>query len=295
MSALISKISTARRIVFESTPVKLKFPLQDVTVSQVTETNSVNNPVLEDGFVAINQNQFQLKVSGLATYFATNGKEIQVAPEPGADPAHVNLYLQGSVFGAILHQRKILPLHGSSFSWQGKGICICGETLAGKSSLTTSFCLEGGGLLADDVTPIRMLDGQPIILPRSGRVKLWKDSMEALGLDTVNLETTGSGEPKYHQPLPQPGDKNTPLTHIIVLETGAVNHMIHETLSGVAAFTALRNQIYRWEYLPAMPETEAAYLQQLINISKTIPITKVSRPENIAIKETKNYFRSIIK
>ncbi len=272
----------------------MTFPLEDVKVQVVQQTRRVSTPLLEDPWMALNQNEFWMRVEGTASYYASHGRNVEVAVEEKADPATVNLYLQGSVFGAILHQRSVLPLHGSSFYWKGKGICICGETLAGKSSLSVAFCLDGATYLADDVTPVVMRNNKPLIFPRTGHAKLWKDSLDQLGLDASRLEGTGSDEAKYYQPLPQPVREPVPLDHIIILEVPDMGYLNRQTLTGIQAFTALRNQIYRWEYLPAMPKTEANYLQQLIDISKTVRISRVIRPQNMGIAETRNYLTQLI-
>ncbi len=78
------------------------------------------------------------------------GKEVKFSVEPSADPEWVQLYLSGQVLVALLHQRKIINFHASSFIHDGWGVMILGETGAGKSSLTVSFAIAGAGFLSDD-------------------------------------------------------------------------------------------------------------------------------------------------
>src|SRR6266566_3927655 len=49
--------------------------------------------------------QFLLKINHIARYLVSNGSEIIVDPAPGAEMDAVRLFLFGSVFGAMLHQR----------------------------------------------------------------------------------------------------------------------------------------------------------------------------------------------
>ena len=56
--------------------------------------------------------------------------------------------------GAILMQRKILPLHGSAIAIDGKAYAIVGDSGAGKSTLASAFLKRGYQLLSDDVITV---------------------------------------------------------------------------------------------------------------------------------------------
>lgn len=160
--------------------MKIHFPLKDVIIKEVTTARKVDDPVYADGFWQMNQNEFSMQVEGVGSYYACNGNEVEYAPLPSATPESVELYLNGSVYGAVLHQRKILPLHGSCFIEQGMGVMLCGDSGSGKSSLTTAFCMNGAEFLTDDVTPIVFDNNKPFILSFSDRIKLWKHTLENL-------------------------------------------------------------------------------------------------------------------
>ena len=57
--------------------------------------------------------EYLLKVPGVARFHVTACR-ITVSPEPEANDTAVRLYLFGSVMGALLHLRAVLPLHGSA-------------------------------------------------------------------------------------------------------------------------------------------------------------------------------------
>ena len=58
--------------------------------------------------------------------------------------------------GAILMQRKILPLHGSAIAIDGKAYAIVGDSGAGKSTLASAFLNKGYQLLSDDVIAVSL-------------------------------------------------------------------------------------------------------------------------------------------
>jgi hypothetical protein len=50
-------------------------------------------------------------------------------------------------------------------------------------------------------------------------------------------------------------------------------------------FSLLRSEVCSWEMLAGMPETEAAYLQQLVEIIERVRFVRVMRPAEISIAE----------
>ena len=274
--------------------MKISFPLSDVALYRVGVPRQVKDPLYADRFWQMNQQAFAMQVKGVASFYACHGREVEYAPAPGASQASVELYLNGSVYGAILHQRGILPLHGSSFVEQGRAVMLCGESGAGKSSLTAAFCLDGAEFLTDDVTPLVFEKEQPHILPLSDRIKLWRDCLAQLERDEQGLVPIWEGESKFYFPMEKGPQQSSALRQIFVIAVSDEGPLSHTPLAGVEAFTALRNEIYRWEYLPAMPESEKRYLQQLLELTKAVKVTRITRPKNIGVLEMKQILKHLI-
>ena len=57
-----------------------------------------------------------------------------------------------TVVALLLAWRGGLPFHGSAVSIEGKGVLICGESGAGKSSLTAALIAEGASFVSDDLS-----------------------------------------------------------------------------------------------------------------------------------------------
>ena len=272
----------------------LHFPLSDVTLMKVDETRRVQKPEYADRLWQMNQNEFAMQVDEVGTFYACDGNRVEYAPENGVSLASLEVYLNGSVYGAILHQRKILPIHGSSFIEKGMGIMLCGESGAGKSSLTAAFCLDGAEFLTDDVTPIVFKNQLPEIMPLSDRIKLWQDCLKQLERKEETLVPIWEGETKYYYPMEKNMRHSVPLEQVFIIETGDFEQVEHSPVTGVEAFSAIRNEVYRWEYLSAMPESEKRYLEQLIIMSTRLKITRIKRPGGIGVKEMKTILRELI-
>jgi hypothetical protein len=78
--------------------------------------------------------------------------------------------------------------------------------------------------------------------------------------------------------------ENFPLKWLFVIEPSEVKDIEAEVLHGVDSFTAIRNEVYRWEYLQAMQESESSYFVTLLAICRTINVVKVKRPFEVPIE-----------
>lgn len=142
------------------------------------------------------QNWLRFTVRNVADYLVRGGNEVIIDTPHPDDTPDVALFLLGSVLGFLTHQRGLLPLHASCVSFEGRVIAFMGASGAGKSTMAALFLAQGGRLLSDDVSVIDVhAAGGPVILPSFPRQKLWRDTLDALGLApgrylrrTVNLE-----------------------------------------------------------------------------------------------------------
>lgn len=265
----------------------LPFPLDDVEITRVDEISLPEYPLYSGEYMSIGASEFSMTVKNVGDFYASDGKRIEYSPHEYADNASLELFLNGSVYGAVLHQRRILPLHGSSFIFNDSGVMFCGDSGAGKSSLTTSFCLNGAKFLTDDVTPILFEDEKPHIWPKTGKIKLWDDSLEQLKKKKENLTKIRPEDEKYYLPMEASQESAYPLHYILILQVTDDVRTSFERVQKVEAFSYLHQEIYRREYLFAMPETESAYLKKISSICNEASIYRVNRPKSISIDRMK--------
>ncbi|MDZ7717549.1 MAG: hypothetical protein U5K72_01865 [Balneolaceae bacterium] len=275
----------------------IPFPLDDVQIQQVDSVSQIREPAYSNSWMSISPTEFSMTVKNVGSFYACNGKRIEYSPDKKADAASLELYMNGSVYGAILHQRRILPLHGSSFIYNQKSVMFCGDSGAGKSSLTTSFCLNGAGFLTDDVTPILFEEGKPHIWPKTGKIKLWDDSLQQFKKKKSDLTKIRPEDEKYYFEIESNQTEACPLNSILILQVTEDDDVSFEKVEKVEAFSYLHQEIYRREYLFAMPEAEAAYLKKISSICEQVSITKVQRPQSISIGKMReiiaNHLKSI--
>ena len=277
--------------------MKFSFPVKDVSLAQADAVPAVKNPLASGELWQANNAEFALQVSGVGSFYVRDGREVIYSAATGADRGWVQLYLNGQVLVALLHQRKIINFHASSFVYNGRGVMILGETGAGKTSLTVAFAMTGAGFLSDDLTPVVFRENVPHIWSLNKRVKLRADSIEQLDIYGENLSEAESGTGKKYMHIEKGADDYHKLDVIVKIETGNVGEPVFMTLPPADKFGLLRSEVCSWEILAGMPETEAAYLQQLVQILEQVHFVKVVRPAMITIADMhdamKQYLESL--
>ena len=270
------------------------FPVSNVAISYKHPVPKLDNPVLDYPAFQVKENEFFMEVDRIARYLVRNGDEIFIDQHDEADIASVYLFLAGSAFGVLLHQRCMLPLHGSSFVYNGKGVVICGASGAGKSSVVAAFCQNGGIFINDDITPLNIADCGTTIVPINTRIKLWDDTLEKLNLTSTNLEKIRPTIEKFYLPVKDSCIEEKGFDQLYILATHNKEEFIGKELSGVEKYNAIRHQIYRKMYLKGMPLTEKSYFGQLLKLSAQITVKQILRPKICDINDTMAFIRKEI-
>lgn len=272
--------------------MNLQFPIavEKLGFSTIPLEN-ISNPHFSCSYMQVNEDDFYLNVHEVASYSAKKGNAIQIFPHENADMASIKLFLNGSILGAILHQRTTLPFHGSCFEYHQKGILICGVSGAGKSSVTAAFCKNGAHFINDDITPVAITEKATTIIPIKTKIKLWDDSLKKLEIAATDLEKIRPSLEKFYLPVEKDFEKQQVLHHIFILSTHTKNSFETFELEGMAKFNALRKQIYRKIYLKGMPETEKTYFKQLFLLGKNVRVIRIVRPQLAEITATMEYIK----
>ena len=262
-----------------------RFSLPGVTIRMVEECRRVASPFFVTDKWRIHPNEFEMEVNGVAHFYARTGKEVEICPVPGAEPEKINLYLYGEVLAALLHQRRVINFHASSFIFKDKGIMLLGDTGAGKSSLAASFILRGARFLSDDLTAVLFDDEKPLLWPVYKTIKLREESIRQLGIDRRKTRKWDSLSGKFYFRADHAGVDSFPLDLILIIETGEESYPVITSPGPTTSFSLLRSGICSWEMLRGMPETEEEYLHQLIAIVGHTKVFRVVRPHRIPIAE----------
>lgn len=199
-------------------------------------------------------------------------------------------FLLGSAVGALLIQRGILVLHGSSMEKDGQAIVCLGHSGAGKSTLAYALLQQGWRLLADDLVAVNP-DG--LVLPGIPRIKLWHDAAKAFGLDPAALSPIRQGMHKYllmGEAL-QRAPQAAALQAVYVIhqrshgEPERKGATIRRIQRQQAATLRLRNQAFRPRFVRGLGQ-EGANFMALARLQQRVPLATLPLPAGIGAMQS---------
>lgn len=252
-------------------------PDVDIVEGQISVPEEVQR--VEGIDVGVEGRNAYLAIEECGRFQVIDGRTIIVEPDPSATREQVNLYLLGSVFGTLLHQRRILPFHCNAVELEGSAFLFCGDSGAGKSTLAAYFIDRGLRLLGDDLCALHFdCNGQLMADPGAARLKLWKDTLEAFGRTSVGLELVPWYDDKFEiplaserpvGPLPVAG-----LYHLRTAENGRDPGI--RRVKGLEAANSVTANIYR-RRLADLVGAAPFYLDATKRILDQLPIFTINR------------------
>lgn len=229
---------------------------------------------VEGDFYKIKRNQLMLHVPKVAIFCIENGNE--------SSEDEIRLYLLGTCMGALLMQRKVLPLHGSAIVIEGKAYAILGDRGAGKSTLAKAFLNKGYKLLTDDVIAVTFSDQQePLVVPSYPQQKLWMESLNKFQLESSHLKPLIDRESKFAVPavaefikekLPLAG-----MYELFITENDAISIT---QVTNMDRFHTVFNQTFRNILLEEFGLMEW-HFETSVKLVTKVPIYKIQRPSTV--------------
>jgi len=224
-------------------------------------------------------NEFLLKVDKIAIFYVVGGSQITIQLLSNVSLKEVRLFLLGSAFGALIHQRGLLPFHGSSLKINDSAIILTGLSGAGKSTLAAAFRQKGYPILSDDVSVISFSSAnQPIVHPGYPQMKLWKDSIQKLGDDPSNYTRIRQNIEKHNIPIGNSFWNNPlPLKKIIIINSSNLGVLKMESRKGIEKFNLLKIHTYRFNFI-AGKEMKLNHFKSIDILAKQIDVLSLTRP-----------------
>jgi hypothetical protein len=223
-----------------------------------------------------------LVVDDVARFLIEQGRKITIGLFPNADDDDVRLFLLGSAFGALLHQRQDLVLHASAIAVDGGGIAFMGISGAGKSTLAMAFRRRGYSVLTDDLCVIRPgADGRMVIHPGFPQAKLWLDSLKQLDVSPDDLTRIRKKLEKRALPLASTfANAPLPVRKIYLLRSTNKEEIKLTPAQGPQKFNILKNHTYRFLFVKGM-EVKPGHFQQAVKVAQQAALSIVTRPRQI--------------
>jgi hypothetical protein len=253
--------------------------LPDVTIKRGVVPQSLDNPLFSGVRFQTSGQEFLLTVDKIARFYVINGNSITIDVFPYADISEVRLFLLGSAFGALIHQRGLLPFHGSSVKIGRSAIILSGHSGAGKSTLAAAFRQKGYLLLSDDVSVLSFSPEElPIVHPGYPQMKLWTDSILKLGDDPSSYSKIRQKIEKHNIPIKDSfWDQPLPLSKIYILGSSNLEKIKLEPIKGIEKFNLLKTHTYRFNFVAGKP-MQTNHFKSLDQLARNVEVLKLTRP-----------------
>lgn len=257
------------------------FAAKGETPDVVIETFDLKHPSFPKKAVLEGIVAFQAK-PGLF-FKITGGSSIAIYRDGRITDQDVNLFLLGSAWGVLCHQRGLFPLHCSAASIGKNAFAFVAKSGGGKSTLAASVCAQGLGHVCDDVAIASTDDilGVKVCAMPKG-LKLWRETAELLGLKTRALVTSDTRIEKYYVDPPSgPCETLLNLKAIYELEFNKKSAKPKiEKLTGSEPLRSVYRNVYRVEWLGAIGGAGKALSNARV-ISDLVPVFRFSRPRDL--------------
>ncbi len=234
----------------------------DVTIRQGEIPTELPNAIEVGPTWRLADDAFLIRVPGVARFMLKGGREITFEVEDGGPPEEAAVFIIGTVFGILLHQRGQVVLHASAVRVGGKAVLFCGASGAGKSTMAAALGQKGYGLLTDDVCAIGVNGGGKLVAHSDGRrLKLWTQAINGLKLADRKSDAVRPQLEKYYVEPHEPGDEPLPLGAVYVLRETRAPHVDGiERPNVVDAALFIRRNAYRPRLVTAMQQKSSYFL-----------------------------------
>ncbi|MGQ7829934.1 hypothetical protein [Altererythrobacter sp. Z27] len=177
---------------------------------------------------------------GARIHYRQSAQVTLECPDPSLE-GECQLYLWGTVMGAVAWLNGMMPLHCSAVEHGGSAIAFTAPSGGGKSTLAAALASRGFRHLCDDTLVIAEQDGTPFAILDGKPAKLWSDALGLAGVEAGGEVPLLPG--KHYAEPPVPHCEPCPLKHFIILEQG--DEVSLEPITGADKLEQLAEAIYR--------------------------------------------------
>ncbi|MBF0526855.1 MAG: hypothetical protein HQK56_17360, partial [Deltaproteobacteria bacterium] len=193
--------------------------------------------------------------------------------------------LLGWALGALLHQRDLLPLHGSAINLDDGCVVFCAPSGTGKSTLAASFLRQGYQLMDDNIAVVVPVDGKFMVYPGYPEIKLWPQVFKEFGHGSLKYRTV---RPSYGKQAIDVGgqfqNRPQPLKKIYIISRTRLPELKITPLTGGDKFQALLQNTFCVRFVRGLGKI-ATHLNAVQALAAAIPVLKIQIPEHLLLDQ----------
>ncbi|MEO9129944.1 MAG: hypothetical protein ABI240_01920 [Sphingomonas sp.] len=226
---------------------------------------------------------FLISVPGILRMLLIGGNQILFETESGVSAEEAAVFVSGTGFGILLHQRGRIVLHASAVRVNDSAVLFCGPSGAGKSTLAAALVGAGYDLVTDDFCGLSFdAEGSPWVEPDGRQLKLWQNSIDRLSLAERRAAPVRSAIQKYYVQPRAATASALPLAAIYVLREARPPFAPGIARPNIVdAGLMVRNNAYRPAMVRRMAQMDL-YFQAAATITQRAGVFTLTREINFA-------------
>jgi hypothetical protein len=251
----------------------------DVRIRYGSVPLALPNPQAESGNFQAAPDTFLLGVPDVGRFLVEKGQDILIERFPNCQEDLLQLFLLGSAFGALLHQRGLLVMHASTIQTDRGAVLFVGDSGHGKSTLLAALVQRGYAMLADDVTAISVESPSgPVAYSSFPRLRLCADAAVRLNYPVEDLQRVRSWDAeKYTVPVTRFCANPLPVHAIYSLRVHEAPEILLEPVSTVQRFAIVAANTYRYRFLKALGLSKM-HFHAATRLASAVQVRSLTRP-----------------
>jgi hypothetical protein len=248
-------------------PPRRTYCKPDIVIHRGEVVNPCQKTDLDEEFV---------NIPSIGLFQIRGGREIIAQLHPRTDLDVLRVLLSGRLMAYLMRQRGWLPLHASAVEVGTSAVLFLAAVGMGKSTTAATFHACGHSVLTDDVSPVRIAQGQPVLCGGQSRLRLCEDAAFVFrALDP----TAGLLVDKHlFQFAGAQGGAIIPLARIYLLTDGDTFSIAH--VPAVEAVTALGRECFV-RLSRAGSRVMQAHLRDCAEFAKSGTVRRLVRPRGL--------------
>lgn len=229
-------------------------------------------------------------INNVGKFIVGNGNAIYVLPLT-SHLDDLRVFILGSVFGALMHMRNQLVIHGSAIEYNHQALMFCGPSGSGKSTMAGMFIKHGFSFISDDVCLIKFDTQGVLVQPSYPQLKLHSDVVKDLNLTLPSTnKNTPEGEKEKYFITEQNYLQPLVLHNLFILHRNGLSTIIKE-VKGSEKFNTLAEQTFRLGFINELKH-HSIFFSQLADLASRIKLYNIYYPNDI--KKLQQVLQAII-